>query len=62
MRYNEPMTQSTEPIRRLRLRLGYLALAILAFAILSGAVFAAWANNGPQILLTIGSNALAWCF
>ncbi len=56
------MTPSTEPIRRPRLRIGYLALAILAFAILSGAVFAAWANNGPQILLTLGSNALAWCF
>ena len=62
MRYGSDMTQSTHPTPPSSLRLGYFALAIVASAILIGAIFAAWVNNGPQILLTLGSNALAWCF
>ncbi len=38
------------------------ALAALLLCAVTGAVFAAWVNNGPQILLSLGSSALAWCF
>ena len=62
MRYSHDMSQTNQRAASSRFRLGYFALAILASAILIGAVFAAWVNNGPQILLTLGSNALAWCF
>jgi hypothetical protein len=38
------------------------ALAILCAAVLFGLVFAMWVQNGPQILMALGSSALAWCF
>ncbi len=60
MRYNHRMTQSAQPSARPRLAI--IAVAILLFAIASGAVFAMWIDNGPQILMTLGSSALAWCF
>ena len=60
MRYNARMSQSVQPVTRPRLAI--IAATILLFAIASGAVFAAWVDNGPQILMTLGSSALAWCF
>ena len=60
MRYNKYMTESVQPVTRPRLAI--IASAVLLFAIASGAVFAAWVDNGPQILMTLGSSALAWCF
>ncbi len=56
------MSKSAQPIARPRPRMAIIAAAILLFAITSGAVFAAWVDNGPQILMTLGSSALAWCF
>ncbi len=60
MRYNTRMSQSAQPVARPRLAV--IAVGILLFAIASGAVFAMWVSNGPQILMTLGSSALAWCF
>lgn len=62
MRYTRSMSKSAQPIARPRPRMAIIAAAILLFAITSGAVFAAWVDNGPQILMTLGSSALAWCF
>jgi hypothetical protein len=39
-----------------------LAAALLFCSAATGTVFAAWINNGPQIFLSLGSSALAWCF
>jgi hypothetical protein len=39
-----------------------LAVFALALSIATGVVFAAWVNNGPEILLSLGASALAWCF
>ena len=39
-----------------------ITTAALFLCVLTGAVFAAWVNNGPEILLSLGSSALAWCF
>jgi hypothetical protein len=38
------------------------AIVVILACGVSGVVFAAWVNNGPQILLSLGSSALAWCF
>jgi hypothetical protein len=46
----------------LRNRVLYGSLAITVFAIASGVVFAAWIDNGPQILMALSMSALAWCF
>jgi hypothetical protein len=62
MRYNHIMTQSADPAAPLRARMAIIAAAILLLAVFSGAVFAAWVDNGPQILMTFGTSALAWCF
>lgn len=36
--------------------------AALAAIILIGAALGAWLGLGPQMLLTMGQQALAWCF
>ena len=38
-----------------------VAAAILVVALV-GAAFAGWLEQGPALLLTLGQNALAWCF
>ena len=37
-------------------------LALVAFAAVSGAAFAAWIDNGADIVLSMASSGLAWCF
>lgn len=49
-------------IRHRNKRTMLIALLVIAGAALIGAVFAGWMNLAPQILLTLGANALAWCF
>ncbi len=39
-----------------------MALMLIMLGLATGVVFAAWVNNGPQILLSLGASALAWCF
>ena len=34
----------------------------LLVAALIGAALAGWLEHGPQMLLTLGEQALAWCF
>ena len=38
-----------------------VAATLLVVAMI-GAAFAGWLEQGPQLLLTLGQNALAWCF
>ena len=38
-----------------------VAAALLVVAMI-GAAFAGWLEQGPALLLTLGQNALAWCF
>jgi hypothetical protein len=38
-----------------------VAAALLVVALI-GAAFAGWLEQGPALLLTLGQNALAWCF
>jgi hypothetical protein len=38
------------------------ALAALAAFALIGAALGGWLGYGPQMLLTLGEQALAWCF
>ena len=38
-----------------------VATALLVVALV-GAAFAGWLEQGPVLLLTLGQNALAWCF
>lgn len=51
-----------EPPTRTHKQILLTAFAVLAAFAVSGVIFAAWVNNGPQILLSLGSSALAWCF
>jgi hypothetical protein len=37
-------------------------LAALAAALLCGAVFAGWLDHGPEIFLSMASDAWAYCF
>ncbi|MGL4487933.1 MAG: hypothetical protein ACRCU5_00625 [Rhizobiaceae bacterium] len=41
-------------------------LIAMSIALLIGAgfglAFAGWVENGPQILLSLGASAMAWCF
>jgi len=38
-----------------------LALGLIAAAMLTGLVFAAWQANGPALLYGLAANGLAWC-
>jgi hypothetical protein len=38
------------------------AIATTLLCALTGIIFAAWVHNGPQILMSLGTSALAWCF
>jgi hypothetical protein len=53
---------SLNPFTSQKSKLLVAGLAVLFLCAIAGAVFAAWVNNGPQILLSLGSSALAWCF
>ena len=37
------------------------ALGLVAAAVLTGLVFAAWQTNGPALLYGLAANGLAWC-
>jgi len=37
------------------------ALGLIAVAVLTGLVFAAWQANGPALLNALAANGLAWC-
>jgi hypothetical protein len=54
------MTQVQGPFPKRRWLIGLSAT--LALAVLTGIVFAAWVEQGPQILISLGSSALSWCF
>jgi hypothetical protein len=38
-----------------------IGVALLVCAVI-GAALAGWLDNGPQLLVTLSANALAWCF
>mgnify|MGYP000141460636 FL=1 len=38
-----------------------LAVGLLAAAVPTGLVFAAWQANGPALLYGLAANGLAWC-
>ena len=37
------------------------ALGLIAAAVMTGLVFAAWQANGPALLNALAANGLAWC-
>jgi len=37
------------------------AVGLIAAAVLSGLVFAAWQANGPALLNALAASGLAWC-
>jgi hypothetical protein len=39
----------------------YRALGLVAAAMVTGLVFAAWQSNGPALLEAFAANGLAWC-
>lgn len=39
-----------------------IILGIAAFAVVSGAAFAAWADQGPAIFASLVETGMAWCF
>jgi len=56
------MTPAHAPHRHTGLRKQVpLALGLIAAAMLTGLVFAAWLANGPALLYALAANGLAWC-
>ncbi|WP_171904820.1 hypothetical protein [Hoeflea olei] len=56
------MTLPDAPRRRSSLRhQAPLALGLVAAAVLTGLVFAAWQSNGPALLYALAASGLAWC-
>jgi len=62
------MTSAPAPERKARLPHSSLwgeilprALGLIAVAVLTGLVFAAWQANGPALLNALAANGLAWC-
>ncbi|MDP2119513.1 MAG: hypothetical protein Q8K28_06375 [Hoeflea sp.] len=56
------MTLAHAPHRHAGLRKQLpLALGLIAAAMLTGLVFAAWLANGPALLYALAANGLAWC-
>jgi hypothetical protein len=39
-----------------------LVLAAIAFGALTGAAFAAWVENGSDMLMALAASGMAWCF
>jgi len=37
------------------------ALGLMAAAVMTGLLFAAWQANGPALLNALAANGLAWC-
>jgi len=37
------------------------ALGLVAAAVMTGLIFAAWQANGPALLNALAANGLAWC-
>lgn len=60
---NRAMSTVSAPRRSSHAWKGLLprALGLLAAAMATGLVFAAWQTNGPALLNALAANALAWC-
>jgi hypothetical protein len=44
------------------MRTAVVAALAAGFSIVGGVAFAAWLDKGDNILMALGSSALAWCF
>lgn len=60
---NKAMSTAPAPHRQSHAWKGLLprALGLLAAAMATGLVFAAWQTNGPALFNALAANALAWC-
>ena len=56
-------TRAMEPNRNKALLLAAkITASVAALAAATGAAFAAWIDNGPQILMSMAETGLSWCF
>lgn len=55
-RHDEDQTRTAETRA-----FAYRAFGLIAAAMVTGLVFAAWQSNGPALLEALAANGLAWC-